>query len=423
MSKNLISLTNAILFCTSITIGAGVYLNPKTLVGIAGPFCFVGYLIAALILLPMVLSIAELTRFQPVSGGVYVYSKEYLNSTMGFLSAWSYFIAKSVSLVFILHNVVFFVQSHIPSIMWIPTFFLDYCALAFLIILNIAGVFVAGKIQYVFITLKMIPIVFAFICGFVLFDTSLFSLPIPHASSFLQTIPVSLYAIVGFEVICSIGGFIQNPATNIRKAILSSFAVVVGVCTVFTLLLYAMLGPEVATSHNALLMLGQKLGMPMLGKVINGIVFASLIGGAFGILTGNCWNLHTLAHENYFPFKSILTKINKYHVPWVSLIIEGLISMFVITITAQQLPLQNMAVFATFICYFITALAAFKAFKIEKNASLPRIVPAFAMITCGGVIIFCLKNIYAFGISCSFITVFLVGCLLAIWKKYFRPQS
>ena len=417
MAEKKISLTRAILFCINTVMGAGLFLNPKVLVGLAGPYCFVGYLVAAIILLPLLLSMAELTRFQPVSGGVYVYGRTYLNSGMGFLSAWSFFIAKTVSAIFILHSCVSFVQPRVAFLAGVPVLFLDYLAVALLIALNTSGVSVGGRIQYLFAVFKITPLVFAFVCGFTMFDTNMFVFDVPEFSSFLQIIPISLYAFVGFEVICSIGGLLHNPQKNIRRAMVGSFGIIVFICMMFTMVLYGVLGSQAATSHNALLMLGTKLGFPLFGRIANGIVFTSLIGGAFCMLMGNCWNLQTISEHGHFPFKRILTKVNRYQVPWVSLIIEGLIAVFVITITTSQVTLQNMSVFALFICYLITAFAAFKAVGYEVRSNLPRWVPVFAMVTCSSIIVLCLKNIYTFGVSFSFLSIFLFGCGLALWAQ------
>lgn len=416
--KNKITLTRAVLFCLNILIGAGLFLNPKVLVGIAGPLCFVGYLIAAAILFPLILCLAELATFKPVSGGLYVYSKEYLNQSLGFLSAWSFFIAKTVSAIFILHSFTAFVQSHTPLLSGIPVLFLDYFVVSFIAFLNMVGVSVGGRAQYVFTAFKIIPLIFAFLCGFSLFDHTFFMLPISQPTSLLHIIPVSLYTLVGFEVICSIGGMVKDPEKNIKRAMLFSFGLIVAIGTLFTAVLYAMLGPVVAQSHEALLMLGVKMGLPVLGRIINGIVFVSLVGGAFSMILSNCWNLYALAEDGHFPFKKFLTKINRFHVPWVSLIIEVLIAIFVITITTSQVPLQNMSIFALFICYILTALAAYKALLIEKRTSISKWVPLAAVFTCSVVVGQCLRNIYRFGVSFSFLFVFLLGCFFAAWKLF-----
>ena len=145
-SKNQINLLTAILINVNIILGAGLFINPKPLTQFAGPFGFVSYILAAIIILPIVLIIAKLATKSQEPGGLYVYSKNYINPTVGFISAWSYFLGKTSSAALLAHIFVSFFQRNIIFLQSIPTIILDRLLIFFLVFINIIGVKIGSKI-------------------------------------------------------------------------------------------------------------------------------------------------------------------------------------------------------------------------------------------------------------------------------------
>lgn len=421
MPKYKIGLTKATLLCVNTMVGAALFINPKELTKIAGVFGFSGYAIAALIILPLIFSIAALASYHPVSGGLYVYSKTYMHSAVGFLSGWSYFISKAVASGFLVHVFASFLKPFIPFLANVSIFYIDYFIIFSIVLLNVLGVRVGGKTQYVVVALKLAPILFAFICGFFMFTPKFFVVQGINMNSLMQIIPISLYAFAGFEIICAVGGFVRDPARNIKRAIFIAFSSVAVVYILFSIALYGVLGQQLGQSNSTLLALGLKAfpKLPLVGSVVNGIVFASIIGSAFSIFASNCWNFHTLAANNHFPFSNVFTKINSVQAPWVSLLVQAFIACFVLTISVEQVALQNMSVLALFVSSFLTALAAYLATSKDPAMRLPKTVPLFATGACGYVIYLCLGNMNTFGVSLSFLCVFFAGCIIALGKRVY----
>ncbi len=412
-------LTKATLLCINTMMGAALFVNPKELTQMAGSFGFSGYVISAVILLPLIFSIAELARLHPVSGGLYVYSKTYLNSGFGFLSGWSYFISKAVASGFLAHVFTLFLKSSIPALTHIPTFFIACLIIFSFVLLNSLGVRAGGRIQYVCTALKIAPILFAFACGYFLFSPEHFTSSQVSLNGLLNIIPLSLYAFAGFEIICAVGGFVHNPEKNIRRAIFIAFFTVAAVYISFSVILYGVVGSDLAISENSLFSLGIKTfpKAPFLGQFFNGFVFASIIGSAFSVFTSNSWNFHSLADNQHLPFSHVLAKVNNVQAPWVSLLVQAVIACLALAISHDQVPLQNMSVLALFISSLLTSLSAYRA--VGKNGNemhLARWIPMLAVLICSYIILLCFGNIVKFGVSRSFLTVFLTGCALALAK-------
>ena len=193
-NKNQISLLTAILININIMLGAGLFINPKPLTQLAGPFGFIGYVLGALVLLPIVLSLAELAKYHPTAGGLYVYSKTYINNGVGFLSGWSYFLGKTSSAAVLANTLISFFYKDFVCLQKLPILFWDACLILLLIGINILGVRLGGKIQYIFTTLKAVPVMFVIFSGFYFFNINFFSNLSSEKLDILGTIPIALFA-------------------------------------------------------------------------------------------------------------------------------------------------------------------------------------------------------------------------------------
>ena len=411
-----ISLSTAIFININIILGAGLFINPVPLTKIAGSLGFLSYPLSALILLPIVLSILKLAQKYPYAGGIYIYSKESINPLVGFISGWSYFLGKTVSPALLTHIFVLFFQRRIPFLQNIPILLLDCLLIFFLIFINIFGVSIGGKIQYFFTTLKIIPILFVIFAGSIFFNPDFFVPKIEDFINLFSTLPIAIFAMISFEMTCSIGHLLENPQKNIGRAVLYSFIIVVSILFTFQLTIFGFLGNDLARISEPILTFGIKLfsANSIIPKLINSFVFASILGGSFGSLTSNCWNLYALAKDKHFFFNNIFLKKNKLNIPWVSLLTEGTIACLLLSITKNQVPLQNMTVFGVVIAYLLTSISFFISSK--KQFSISFLISILAILSSSYIFSICLKNLFLFGISFPFLMLFIIGIGMAILK-------
>ena len=417
--KNKISLTAAILINVNIIIGAGIFLNVKPLTQIAGSLGFFGYIFGSIILFPFVYSLAKLAQLHPVSGGLYVYSKEHLNPFVGFLSGWSYFIGKTISAAFLSYSFATFFQNRILFLQQFHSLLLTSIVIFSLISLNIIGVHIGGKIQLLFITIKMIPVLFVLIFGLTIFQPQVFDLSATFKSTTFSGIPIALYALMGFEITCSISHLIKNASQNAFRAMLGSFIIVVIIHILFQTILFGALSTSLLSYPEPLAALAHTIFTKhlIIGRIISSLVFTSVIAGSFGILTSNCWNLHVLAKNNHLPFKNILTKKSATNVPSGSLILEGVIAVAMIAISKNQIALQSMSVFGVVLSFLLSAIAAFQASKNKYIKSLPIYIPTLSIACCCYILFLCFQKISQSGISLPFIVMLLSGIIITLIKQ------
>ncbi|MCB9492978.1 MAG: amino acid permease [Epsilonproteobacteria bacterium] len=408
-----------ILICINTMVGAGVFINPMPLTQLAGSFSFLSYIVAALILLPLVLSVAQLAQQHPVSGGLYVYSAEYLHPIAGFMSGWGYFVGKTTTLAILAQTIVLFLQSRFNTLQNINTLLLVACFLFSLALLHVAGLRIGGFAQHFFTTLKAIPILFAIIAGSYFFMPDYFSLADFTPTGIIATIPLGIFPLTGFEIICAIGHLLKDPEHSIKRVIIWSFLLVALSYTIFQFCLFGALGWTLAASNKPLLLLGLQVCNfhPFLAHTINSMVFAAMVGACFAVLSSNCWNLYTLAQHKHFPCDRFFTQLTHHHVPYVSVMAKATLGCLLLAISSNQIALQNMSVFGQIVSHLLSACAAFAAVHQTAKHASNKIIPLLGICSGLFVLSLCLHKIFASGVSFSFLAIFALGLLSSIIRK------
>jgi amino acid transporter len=266
--------------------------------------------------------------------------------------------------------------------------------------------------------MKLLPILFVFTFGFITFDSSFYQFVLTDCSSLFLILPVCVFASMGFEIVCSVGHLITDSSKNIKRVILTAFGIVVCVNTLFQFISFGALGSSLANAGIPILPLAQKAipAYEIIGRILNGSVYAAILGACFSVFTANCWNLFALAGNGHFPFKKLLTKLSDKQIPWVALIVESLITVVVLAITSDQIPLMNVAVFAQLIAMLLSAVAAFDAARSSSSFGLKSWIPALGICTASYILLVSMFNIAKFGLSISFLSIFSIGVLAAVIK-------
>lgn len=409
-----------LLICINSMSGAGVFVNAKPISFLAGKFGFLSYLIAMLIMLPVVLSLSEMTQANPVAGGLYSHTKNFLGKLFGFLGAWSYFLAKAVSAGVLTQAFTSPLAIVLEQYFPIKKFFLDALVLCSIIGSNIIGVRLDGKIQWVFTTIKLIPYSAIILSGLFLSLKGQFSNfeSIGYGQNFYASLPIAIFALSGFEIVSTMAHMIKDPEKTIRKVAIGSFLFVSVLYSIFQICVQTLSGPTLATHEIPFLLITQNLSTLIGGfaNVIYDLIRLATIAAAFSLLTNNCWNLYAIAKDELIPFSKYLTKINQNNVPWVCLLIEGILSLIVMGITTNQIALQSMSVFSTCIGYTLSTIACFVFLTRAKASIFKKIVCTAGIISCCAIVGLSALNIARSGLSISFIGIFFSGILLVFIK-------
>jgi APA family basic amino acid/polyamine antiporter len=416
----LISPLMGILIGVNTIIGAGVFINMGVLTKAAGGYGFLGYILAFIALLPVALVISSFARIMPVPGGLYRYPREFVSPRIGFLSGWSYFLGKATTAALIIHTIVsFFVRKEfLPAS--IPIIVYDTAAVLLISLSNALGATIGGRVQWIFTFLKVIPFAGVLI-GAAYYPLHAGGTVAPFLpldfSQIRALIPLALFALSGFESICAVGHLLEAPQKNARFVIVGSAAIVALIATSFQLGLFIVLGDGLSSIYEPLAAFGQNVfNSPFFGQLMNYSAFLSVISGAYGYLVNNSWNIFALAQDDFFPGGKVLSHRNRNDIPVGGLAAQTLVIVFLLGVTREQIPLQNMAVFGTVFAYLLNVLAGLFARRAGKE-QVAEWVAYLGIAVCAYIMYMCLMNIFEHGVSLSYLAIFMLGILVALGKR------
>ena len=394
MSQKL-SLRSAIFMNLNIMAGAGLFINSVLLTKLSGIIGCLTYAAVGIFMLPLVASTADLVRLHP-SGGYYAYSKP-ISTSLAFFSGWLYFFTKLASTALVLFVSSSLLCQIFPTTLGlINPITLSLVTLSIFTYLNLFNMRVGSVIQSIFFVSKTIPILIVALIGILIFKTSLISSHPINLSSISYSIPFALYSLCGFEVACSITRKMENPERNGPKAIFYSFFIIIAVYTIFQLFASIFILPNLSSVETYRNLFSAVINSLHLNPEVaaKSISFANLsiaisaLGGAYGLLFANTWNLYTIAEQKHIPMSAYLTKLNKHQIPTLIVISEALICTFYLFLTnGRQIPLQQVAALGPVIVYSISMVALIMQSKFIKK------IYFLAVGTCIGLLTSCIISI------------------------------
>ncbi len=434
MHDNKLSLPMAILININIMMGSGIFLNTVLIANKAGSVGFLSYALVGLMLLPLVLTMAKLIEMYPM-GGFYSFTRQELSTFAGFITTWGYFTAKLASATIMIHTCAVTLQQLIPPLASISPYLFDLVLLTIFLALNMLHIRTGGTIQAMFTTFKSIPILFVIFAG--LFFISGANLTSGHQlwSGIPLILPITIYAVMGFESACSISSKIRDAHKNAPLVILISYAINMAILMSYQFIFYGALGTELATSPTyrdmfpAFLshMVTDPAVLAKLGALFNIAIASSILGGAYGIIFSNAWNVYTLANHNHLPFSKFLTRFNRYQIPFLCILLEGVICLCYLLVSYgpnTQVVLQSIGALGVVFTYTMSAIALINAKRKNPAITIPSWIPQLGLVNCIILVGICINRLIQTGVTglYGFLALFALGSILYWWQTY-RQQT
>ena len=432
--KNSLSLTSAILININIMLGAGLFVNSISLSNILGILSPLIYIIVGLLMLPLVLSISKLLRYHS-SGSFYEFANIEISKTAGFFASWTYFVGKLASATLNIHFFTHIAQTVIPILRPINNIFLDLIILGIFTVLNMLNMRTGSKIQTLFMILKIVPISFVFLSGgYFLFNSD----PLDSYNNLSNlfgnipaSIPFAIYAFTGFEASCSLSKHIKDSKKNGPKAILISFIVTVLMSALYQLLFFISTNNYILPTDQYFQAIPTILSrfsininnLNIIKNFLQMFIASSALGGAYGILYSNSWNLHVLAKNKLVWGYNKIAELNKHHIAYLAIIIEAAICIVYLLITAKNnLILPQITALGCTLSYSISVLSYyFLSKKLNNNKTLP----IFGLISCIIMLIFCIKSLVSSGLIpfLVFSGIMILGTIMLISNKANKTEA
>ncbi|MGB6977003.1 MAG: amino acid permease [Gammaproteobacteria bacterium] len=414
-------------------IGSGVFLLPSSLAAY-GTIGILAWTITAIGTIFLALTFARLARIFPKTGGPYAYCREAYGEFVGFQIAYNYWIAIWVGNAAIVTAFVGYLTVFWPALNRDPhlALWVSIGTVWFLTIVNIIGVGVAGRLQFVATVLKIIPLfIIATVGLFFVHKHNLQAFNVSGKSNWSAlstTATMTLWSFVGFESGTVPASHVVDPVRNIPRAtiigtIIAAAIYIASTTSIMGILPLSALAKSSSPYADAALI--------MFGSWGSKLVAIGALISCFGTLTG--WILIQgqiplgAAEDGLFPKQ--FARITQKGVPVFGLVVSSiLISLLLIVRYGASLVDQFtfiilLATLASLIPYLYTSVAEVLIYVNNRQQfQTKRFLTSVGLATIG--FVFAFWAIAGAGYQVVFygLLLMLSAIPIYIWIKWRTPQ-
>lgn len=379
-------------------IGSGIFLVPREMMqaaGSAGPV-YLAWIVGGLLTLFGALTYAELGAARPQAGGEYVYLRDAYGELAAFLYMWTWFaVAKPASIAALTVGLVRILGSF-PQLAFLqrpigglPLQWAQLAAIGFAWLmsgLNYLGLKKAGDFQLVFTWLKVLLIVG--IAAFCLFGghgaLANFSAVLPGASGglagFMVALIATLWAYDGWNDLSMVGGEVRDPQRSLPLALIAGVAIV-GLLYMATnaAILYVLPPADVAASPRPAVEALARVAGPSGAALVSAAMALSILVTLNGTILSGARIPYAAARDGLF-FKGMATVHPRFHSPSTALLMQAVLSTALLLVASGFQQLFDLAIFAEWLFYALTASALFVFRRRASEAPSPFRAPGYPLV-------------------------------------------
>ena len=359
-------MTSRHLFMLSLggVIGTGLFLSSGYTISQAGPFgAILSYLVGAIVVYLVMLSLGELAVAMPVTGSFHTYATKFISPGTGFTVAWLYWICWTVALGTEFLGAGMLMGRWFPHI---PAWIFAVIFATIIFGLNALSVRLFAEAEFYFSSIKVITIIIFIVLGTlaifgVLPYEGSHEVPYFHnltaqglfPNGMVAVVSVMLsvnYAFSGTELIGIAAGETENPKEAVPRAIHTTIGRLV-IFFVLTIVVLASLLPmkEAGVTDAPFVLVFDKIGIPFAADIMNFVILTAILSAGNSGLYASSRMLWSLANEGMLSKK--IVRINEHGVPMRALLLSmigALLALFASVYAADTvfLALVSIAGFA-----------------------------------------------------------------------------
>jgi len=336
MLKKELKLIDVFSIASGAMISSGLFILPGLAYYKSGPAIVIAYFLAGILVIPSLLSKAELATAMPKAGGVYFFVDRSLGSGFGTIAGISAWFSLAFKGAFALLGIGAFGVLLFPEIsLWqIKIIAVFFCL--FFTIINLLGVKQAGKFQVIMVLIMLAIMGFFIVKG-------LPQVKNVHFNRFMKgdirtlftTAGLIFISYGGLTKIASVAEEIENPTRNIPKGMILAFVVVTIIYVTAVFITVGVLGENLLRSaplKYSLTPLSDAAGIISgnIGKILLSIaaILAFISTANAGILTASRSPM-AMSRDGLLP--KFLSRVSeKYQTPYPAIIITSLFMIIVI---------------------------------------------------------------------------------------------
>ncbi|MCF7802806.1 MAG: amino acid permease [Candidatus Marinimicrobia bacterium] len=344
-------------------LSSGVFLLPGMVYGKVGPAGILAYIVAGLLILPSLMSKAELATAMPRAGGTYYFLDRSMGPLIGTISGFGTWLSLSFKAAFELiglgaYLVIFF---HLP---------VKPVAIALCVVfgvLNISGVKNVGRVQAILVSILLGILAYFTARGFLHIDADSYTpFFVKGSDSFLAAVGFVFVGFAGLTKIASVAEEVDNLERNIPLGmILALFISLI----IYVLVMIVLVGTVPAeTLKNTLTPLTDSAQgfMGLAGKILlaAGAVLAFIASANVGITAASRYPL-AMSRDNLMA--PVFKKLGRFQTPTNSIIFTISVMILFIIILSPEGIAKVASAFKLLIFGLVNlAVVAMRESKIES---------------------------------------------------------
>ncbi len=372
-------------------IGSGIFLVPSEMMQAVGSarLVYLAWIVGGVLSMAGAITYAELGAMKPQAGGEYIYIRDAYGELPAFLYAWTWFaVAKPASvattttgLVRILGTFPAFGFVNQPVLHWPMAVsygqLVAIIAATLITALNYIGVKKAGEFQLLFTVLKIGMIVaIAGLCftassGQWHNFASQFSGAKGGFAGFAAALVAALWAYDGWNDLNMVSGEVKNPQRSIPIALIAGVAVVAALYMLTNAAVQYVLPASAVAATERPASQAMAVAAGAWGAAIVSIGMAlSMLVSLNGTIMSGARVPYAVARDGYF-FRALADVHPRFHTPSVALLVQLLLSAFLLLFAGNFRQLFSLAIFAEWLFYMVAASTVFVFRAKEPNATRP----------------------------------------------------
>jgi amino acid transporter len=220
-----VGLVACVAFAVGTMVGAGVFVLSGLAVGRAGPSAIVAFGLAGLLVLLSALSFAVVASLAPAGGSGYAYVSVALGRYLGFVTAWSFWLAGVIGVAFVLSGF----GTYLHQFLWpaAPARLSAVVAVVGLALLNLGPASAVGRAETVLVAVKVAILLLLIGVALAHLGRARFTPFAPHGEGQVLTTSGLLFiAYLGFNVVTNMAGDVRDARRTVPLAILWSMLLV-----------------------------------------------------------------------------------------------------------------------------------------------------------------------------------------------------
>ena len=225
--KRELGLLDVFCIASGAMISSGLFILPGLAYFSSGPAIVVAYLLAGILVLPSMLSKAELATAMPKSGGAYFFINRSMGAGFGTLAGISAWFSLAFKSAFALVGIGAFASLIFPDI---SIFQIKLIASAFCVvfmIINLIGTKHTGRLQIIMVLVLLAILVFYVIRGIPKVDNHNFDVFMKgNMKTLFMTAGMIFISYGGLTKVASVAEEVKNPSRNLPLGMIASFCIV-----------------------------------------------------------------------------------------------------------------------------------------------------------------------------------------------------